>query len=178
MQNQTQISQYDSESDDAPRKRYRASRDSSATEVIKSTKTSPMGKSRNASPYSKSTPRKPTKEDDEYHEAAPKPKTSAPRSATRPNKPSLSYVQMIQEAINSSPNRQMSLAGIYRYISDTWPYYDMASNSWQNTVRHNLSVSSIFKRIPKDGQQPGPDGKIGKGALWVIVPEEPPEQSS
>jgi hypothetical protein len=77
---------------------------------------------------------------------------------------------MIQEAINSTPSRQMSLAGIYGYISNTWPYFDMtASNSWQNTVRHNLSVNHQFQRIPKDGKPLGPNEKIGKGALWIIA---------
>ena len=35
----------------------------------------------------------------------------------------------------------------------------MEDGKWQNTVRHNLSKTPGFQRIPK---------KEGKGSLWVI----------
>ena len=51
-------------------------------------------------------------------------------------RPNISYAAMISQAIHSSgPEKKMTLAGIYNWISDNYPYYRMTSTGWQNSIR-------------------------------------------
>lgn len=51
-------------------------------------------------------------------------------------KPSLSYASLIAQAINSAPEKRITLNGIYQYISENYEYYKYANNGWQ--VRFTL----------------------------------------
>ncbi|CAD6194062.1 unnamed protein product [Caenorhabditis auriculariae] len=94
-------------------------------------------------------------------------KTVSPKVLT--DKPPFSYTQLIRMAIQSSPNQQCTLNGIYRYISDSYAYYRENRNaSWRNSIRHNLSLNRQFKRLDKrEGE---------KGCFWICV--EPPEKKT
>jgi hypothetical protein len=46
-------------------------------------------------------------------------------------KPPYSYAQLIVQAIASVPERQMTLSGIYSYITQHYPYYRTADKGWQ-----------------------------------------------
>lgn len=46
-------------------------------------------------------------------------------------KPPYSYAQLIIQAIASSPNRRLTLADIYAYISSHFPYYKPNQKGWQ-----------------------------------------------
>ena len=59
-------------------------------------------------------------------------------------KPKMSYDDLIAEAINNSSNGMLPLSDIYNAISTKYPYYKLESKSWQNCIRHNLSLSNIF----------------------------------
>ncbi|VDN09570.1 unnamed protein product [Dibothriocephalus latus] len=59
-------------------------------------------------------------------------------------KPPFSFAQLIAQALMSQPSRRLTLAGIYNFISQTYPYYRLYDKGWQNSVRHNLSLSKYF----------------------------------
>lgn len=46
-------------------------------------------------------------------------------------KPPYSYAQLIVQAISSSPERHLTLSGIYAYITRHYPYYRTADKGWQ-----------------------------------------------
>ena len=46
-------------------------------------------------------------------------------------KPPYSYANLITFAINSSPKKKMTLAEIYQWICDNFPYYKDAGNGWK-----------------------------------------------
>ncbi|KAL1919303.1 uncharacterized protein VTP21DRAFT_1996 [Calcarisporiella thermophila] len=78
-------------------------------------------------------------------------------------KPPLSYSSLIAQAINSTPNKKITLNGIYTYISTNYPYYQMSNSGWQNSVRHNLSLNKAFVKVAREDHEPG------KGAFWAIA---------
>lgn len=78
-------------------------------------------------------------------------------------RPPYSYMAMIQFAVNSKHNRQMTLKEIYNWIEDHFPYFrNVAKPGWKNSIRHNLSLHDMFIR------ETTPDGKI---SYWTIRPE-------
>jgi len=46
-------------------------------------------------------------------------------------KPPYSYAQLIVQAIASNPDHQLTLSGIYAYISRNYPYYRPNDKGWQ-----------------------------------------------
>lgn len=61
----------------------------------------------------------------------------SPQSATSEisvrdeSKPPFSYAQLIVQAITSAVDRQLTLSGIYAYITKNYPYYRNADKGWQ-----------------------------------------------
>jgi len=91
-------------------------------------------------------------------------------------RPPYSYVALIAMAIASSSDGRMTLAEIYRYISEQFPYFrrdaDPATldgcdaRRWQNSVRHNLSLNDCFVRVERSKT----DRTDGKGGYWTLHP--------
>lgn len=46
-------------------------------------------------------------------------------------KPAYSYASLITFAINSSPDKRMTLSEIYQWIIEKYPYYRDAENGWK-----------------------------------------------
>lgn len=46
-------------------------------------------------------------------------------------KPPYSYANLITFAINSSPQKKLTLSEIYQWICDNFPYYRDAGNGWK-----------------------------------------------
>ncbi|XP_026333069.1 forkhead box protein K2 isoform X2 [Hyposmocoma kahamanoa] len=77
-------------------------------------------------------------------------------------KPPYSYAQLIVQAVASASDKQLTLSGIYSYITKHYPYYRTADKGWQNSIRHNLSLNRYFIKVPRSQEEPG------KGSFWRI----------
>ncbi|KAH8860515.1 Forkhead box protein N3 [Schistosoma japonicum] len=109
-------------------------------------------------------------------------------------KPNYSYTHLIFMAIESTPQKCMTVNQIYNWCESNFPFYKHAGVGWKNSLRHNLSINKSFKRLPRDSRnesnilkcrtldvlcsqrqehedlddEEGP----GRGAFWTVEPRE------
>ncbi|XP_062857983.1 forkhead box protein O3B [Trichomycterus rosablanca] len=80
----------------------------------------------------------------------------------------LSYADLITKAIESTPDKRLTLSQIYDWMVRSVPYFkdkgdSNSSAGWKNSIRHNLSLHSRFVRVQNEG--------TGKSSWWMINPE-------
>ncbi|XP_077337100.1 forkhead box protein O6 [Lithobates pipiens] len=80
----------------------------------------------------------------------------------------LSYADLITKAIESSPERRLTLSQIYDWMVRFVPYFkdkgdSNSSAGWKNSIRHNLSLHTRFIRVQNEG--------TGKSSWWMLNPE-------
>ncbi|XP_042364483.1 forkhead box protein J1-B [Plectropomus leopardus] len=80
-------------------------------------------------------------------------------------KPPYSYASLICMAMQASKQPKVTLSTIYNWITENFCYYRHAEPSWQNSIRHNLSLNKCFKKVPRRKDEPG------KGGFWQIDPQ-------
>jgi hypothetical protein len=96
----------------------------------------------------------------------------------RPSKPPYSYASLIAQAIYNAPGGRARLEQIYELcvrsgmaesmvwrrapsIMAAYPFYRTAGPSWQNMLRHNLSLRPAFVKVARVGGS-------GKGSWWTL----------
>ncbi|KAM3869569.1 forkhead box protein O1-A-like [Diretmus argenteus] len=80
----------------------------------------------------------------------------------------MSYADLITKAIDSSPEKRLTLSQIYDWMVKSVPYFkdkgdSNSSAGWKNSIRHNLSLHSRFMRMQNEG--------TGKSSWWMLNPE-------
>ncbi|XP_061741933.1 LOW QUALITY PROTEIN: forkhead box protein O3B [Nerophis ophidion] len=80
----------------------------------------------------------------------------------------LSYADLITKAIDSAPDKRLTLSQIYEWMVRSIPYFkdkgdSNSSAGWKNSIRHNLSLHSRFIRVQNEG--------TGKSSWWMINPD-------
>ncbi|XP_059614701.1 forkhead box protein biniou-like [Phlebotomus argentipes] len=105
----------------------------------------------------------PAKKGQQSENAAPD-TTKKSTNTRRPEKPNLSYINMIAMAIRDSPDKMLTLSGIYAYLQQKFDFFKGSYVGWKNSVRHNLSLNECFQKVPKNAGI----GKSGKGHYWTI----------
>lgn len=77
-------------------------------------------------------------------------------------KPPYSYAILICLSILQSPEGKLTLSQIYNWISTHFTFYKPRDASWQNSIRHNLSLNEAFIKTEKSSD--------GKGHFWEVKP--------
>ncbi|NXS57975.1 FXJ1B protein, partial [Brachypteracias leptosomus] len=80
-------------------------------------------------------------------------------------KPPYSYANLICMAMEASNEPKITLSAIYKWITDNFCYFRHADPTWQNSIRHNLSLNKCFIKVPREKGEPG------KGGFWKLDPQ-------
>jgi len=83
-------------------------------------------------------------------------------STNSTEKPPHCYATLIFMAIKSSNKDKITLGEIYGFVKDNFSYYRHNDNGWKNSIRHNLTQHSCFKKVQRNDQHPG------KGGFWQL----------
>ncbi|KAF8729102.1 hypothetical protein AX14_006408 [Amanita brunnescens Koide BX004] len=105
-------------------------------------------------------PMGPPPEEDEYDRLPYK----LPPGPYSSKKPDLSYAALVGQAILSSPQHRLTLQEIYDWITIVYPHYKRGETTWMNSIRHVLSTTVCFRKVPRDRS-------VGR-TLWAIWDED------
>ena len=78
-------------------------------------------------------------------------------------RPRMSYAQLIAEALNNAPEKSLVLSDIYKAINAKYPYYELETRGWQNSLRHTLTLNKSFIKVQKDRTD------LKRGWIWKLA---------
>lgn len=81
-------------------------------------------------------------------------------------KPAYSYAALIGRAVLASPDHALTLQDIYSFMVTVFPHFSRSEPTWQNSVRHVLSTTAVFRKTPR----PRKEGRT----LWAIWDDDLP----
>ena len=81
-------------------------------------------------------------------------------------KPPYSYIVLIVKAISQSPNKILTCGEICDYIIQQFPYYGKRWPTWQNTIRHTLSLNDCFIKVQREKGS----SSSRRSNLWKLHP--------
>ncbi|KAF9462868.1 hypothetical protein BDZ94DRAFT_1298182 [Collybia nuda] len=99
--------------------------------------------------------------DEEEYDTLP---YTLPPGPYSPNKPDLSYAALVGRAILSSPDHRLTLQEIYDWITIVFPHFKRGEQTWMNSIRHVLSTTVCFRKVPRERS-------IGR-TQWAIFDED------
>ena len=76
-------------------------------------------------------------------------------------KPKLTYAQLIAEALSNASEGKLLVSDIDKSISSSHPYYKLENKSWQNCIRHQLSINESFAKAEDEEM-------FGCGRYWML----------
>uniref|UniRef100_A0A8C5EIS3 Fork-head domain-containing protein n=1 Tax=Gouania willdenowi TaxID=441366 RepID=A0A8C5EIS3_GOUWI len=83
---------------------------------------------------------------------------------TNPNvRPPHSYTCLIFMAMQASEQHEVTMSTICKWIKENFCYYRHAKPSWQNSIRHFLSLKKCFKNVPRQKDKSG-KGRVHRDA--------------
>lgn len=85
--------------------------------------------------------------DEEEYDTLP---YTLPPGPYSPNKPDLSYAALVGRAILSSPDHRLTLQEIYDWITIVFPHFKRGEQTWMNSIRHVLSTTVCFRKVPRE----------------------------
>uniref|UniRef100_A0A915PXN5 Forkhead box protein fkh-2 n=1 Tax=Setaria digitata TaxID=48799 RepID=A0A915PXN5_9BILA len=77
-------------------------------------------------------------------------------------KPPYSYAELITLAMRHHGQSKVLLSDIYDYVRRNFAWYRKTDITWQNSIRHNLSLNKQFIKLPRK------KGEKGKGSYWML----------
>ncbi|RZF46010.1 hypothetical protein LSTR_LSTR006776 [Laodelphax striatellus] len=112
----------------------------------------------NTTPVSQSSPSTP------LFTLPPPPPVPHPSTTNRLLKPPFTYTELIEQALKEKG--QLTVSGIYNWMSEKFPFFKAHDERWKNSVRHNLSINPHFRKGMKASQ--------GSGHFWTLSTQGAP----
>ena len=93
-------------------------------------------------------------------------------------KPPMSIVQLVAEALNNAPENILAMSDIFKAVSDRYPYYKkLKDKGWQETVRRVLSEGKNFIIEKKSKRyywkisdaNSIPKGQLNSGWIYEVI---------
>jgi len=114
-------------------------------------------------------------EEEQVDKVKPEIGTSSKKGSRKNAWGNLSYADLITQAIESSPEKRLTLSEIYEWMVKTIPYFSDKGDSnssagWKNSIRHNLSLHSRFVRVQNENN--------GKSSWWMVNADAKPGKST
>ncbi|KZT66519.1 winged helix DNA-binding domain-containing protein [Daedalea quercina L-15889] len=79
-------------------------------------------------------------------------------------KPNYPYPLLVKAAILGSPRRALTLQEIFSALEERFDWYrdHKDGKAWQRSIRHNLSLNKMFRKVKRPVTEPG------KGCYWTV----------